>query len=192
MDMLGYTGGGGGGRFGMRDRRSGDSGFGRSGDYGRPGFGRSGGYGDSSSGRFGGSGSRQSGGGFGGHSTNRPGNRSGGFGDFSGSGRSGGFGDFGGSGRSSGFGDSRSSRNSGGFGGGFTSRFGSFGDDKRLEVIVDCSSFVLFSCFVYVFLFIYGAIANNNTRMLEIAVKERKGDNSQREEDYRETLIQFD
>ncbi|XP_030965664.1 DEAD-box ATP-dependent RNA helicase 53, mitochondrial-like [Quercus lobata] len=132
MDMLGYMGGGGGGggRFGTRDRRSGDSGFGRSGDYGRPGFGRSGGYGDSSSGRFGGSGSRQSGGGFGGHSTNRPGNRSGGFGDFSGSGRSGGFGDSGGSGRSSGFGDSQSSRNSGGFGGGFTSRFGSFGDDK--------------------------------------------------------------
>ncbi|XP_041000865.1 DEAD-box ATP-dependent RNA helicase 53, mitochondrial-like isoform X1 [Juglans microcarpa x Juglans regia] len=135
-DMLSDMGGG--GRFGftggMRDRRSGDSGFGHSSGQGRPGFGRSSGYSDSfgktgqdrrpSSGRFGsfgGPGSRKSqGGNFGGSGFSR----SGGFGDFSSSDQSGGFG----SGRSSGFGDNLPSRNSGGFGNSRTSHSDIFGD----------------------------------------------------------------
>ncbi|GMY09589.1 DEAD-box ATP-dependent RNA helicase 53, mitochondrial-like [Fagus crenata] len=121
--------GGGGGRFssygGMKDRRSGDTGFGRSGygrsgDYGRPGSGRTGGYGDSSgsgssSGRFGSS--------FGGPSSRQQGGGNFGGSGFGRSDRSGGFGEFA-SGRSSGFGENLSSRNS-------TSRFGSFGNDNQ-------------------------------------------------------------
>ncbi|XP_072056019.1 DEAD-box ATP-dependent RNA helicase 53, mitochondrial isoform X2 [Arachis hypogaea] len=121
----------GGGRFGSygggRDRRSGDSGFGRS-----PGFGRSGGYGNSGFGRssYGNSGSTSSrfgdssgGSGFGrfgssdGFGSGQSGSRSGGFsrpGGFGGSDRSGGggFGGFGGSDRSGGFGGFGSSQSS--------------------------------------------------------------------------------
>ncbi|KAL4364499.1 hypothetical protein S245_022719 [Arachis hypogaea] len=134
----------GGGRFGSygggRDRRSGDSGFGRS-----PGFGRSGGYGNSgfgrssygnsgsTSSRFGDSGMSRPRGGFSGDSSGgsgfgrfgssdgfgsgQSGSRSGGFsrpGGFGGSDRSGGggFGGFGGSDRSGGFGGFGSSQSS--------------------------------------------------------------------------------
>ncbi|RYR00363.1 hypothetical protein Ahy_B07g088496 isoform B [Arachis hypogaea] len=134
----------GGGRFGSygggRDRRSGDSGFGRS-----PGFGRSGGYGNSgfgrssygnsgsTSSRFGDSGMSRPRGGFSGDSSGgsgfgrfgssdgfgsgQSGSRSGGFsrpGGFGGSDRSGGggFGGFGGSDRSGGFGSFGSSQSS--------------------------------------------------------------------------------
>ncbi|XP_056171278.1 DEAD-box ATP-dependent RNA helicase 53, mitochondrial-like isoform X2 [Syzygium oleosum] len=137
--------GGGGGRSGSygggRERRFGDSGFGRSqrgSDFGR--------YGSSSNssrfGSFGGPSTGSSGGGFG--NSNRSGNfggsgfgrpsgfsdRSNSFGD-SGSGRSGRTGGFGdnSSSRSGGFGDNKSSR-SGGFGNSYSSRFGGFGDNK--------------------------------------------------------------
>ncbi|XP_019434904.1 PREDICTED: DEAD-box ATP-dependent RNA helicase 53-like isoform X2 [Lupinus angustifolius] len=92
----------GGGRFsspgGSRDRRSGDSGFGRSGGYGNSGSGRSS-YGNSGgSSRFGTSDGQSSGryGSSGGYGSGQSGSRqSGGFGGFGSSDRSGGFGDFG-------------------------------------------------------------------------------------------------
>ncbi|KAF5737859.1 DEAD-box ATP-dependent RNA helicase 53 isoform 1 [Tripterygium wilfordii] len=151
-----FSGMGGGGRFGMRESRFGDTGFGRSGsrgDYGSgrsggnrsSGFGRSDGYGGSSSssrdgyggsgsGRFGSGGYRS--GNFGSHGGDR------GFGNF-GSGRpsgfggnqssrsSRGFGEFG-SGRSGGYGDNRSTQSSGGFGGFNSSRFGGRSADNRI------------------------------------------------------------
>ncbi|KAL1347905.1 hypothetical protein AAHE18_07G040200 [Arachis hypogaea] len=107
----------GGGRFGSygggRDRRSGDSGFGRS-----PGFGRSGGYGNSGFGRssYGNSGSTSSR--FGDSGMSRP--RGGFSGDSSGGS---GFGRFG---SSDGFGSGQSGSRSGGF-----SRPGGFGGSDR-------------------------------------------------------------
>ncbi|KAF5749956.1 DEAD-box ATP-dependent RNA helicase 53 isoform 1 [Tripterygium wilfordii] len=127
-----------GDRFGMRENRFGDTGFGRSGSRGDYGSGRSGGsrspgFGRSNgSGRFGGSGSRRVGSdGYRSGTFDTPGADHG-FGEFGRSDRSSGFGDFG-SGRPSGFRGNKSSRSSSGFGEFGSGRSGGYGANRSTQ-----------------------------------------------------------